>query len=241
MDRKQNIAIIVAGGSGLRMASEKKKQYLLIDEIPILTRTIQRLDQINQIDSIILVIPKEDQTYCQSNIIDPFDFEHPIHIVFGGQTRQDSVFNGLLYINEKKIAKPDAIVLIHDGVRPFVNNKIIANCIQGAKQSGACIPVVKLTDTIKELNQNSLIMKTIDRELLYSAQTPQVFEFNLIFSAFEYAIKNSFTGTDDASILEYVKKPVAVCEGSKLNIKITTPDDLILGSHILNLFNSNHS
>jgi len=235
MDTYQNNVIIVAGGNGSRMAAVKKKQYILIDEIPILTRTLKAFDQANQIDNIILVVPKEDQEYCQLKILNPYNFKHPIHIIQGGKKRQESVFNGLTYLKEQKILKQDAIILIHDGVRPFVKNEIIEKSIQGAKQNGACIPVVKLTDTIKEVTQNSLIMKTLDRENLYSAQTPQAFKFNLIFSAFEHAIKHSFTGTDDASIVEYFGHSVVICEGSKLNIKITTPDDLILGNYILKI------
>ncbi len=233
MDTYQNSVIIVAGGSGLRMASDKKKQYLQIHEIPILTHTLKTFDQTPQINNIILVVPADDQVYCQSKIIDPYNFKHPIHIIAGGEKRQDSVFNGLSFLKKQEKISADAIVLIHDGVRPFVNDEIITRCIQGATQNGACIPVVKLTDTIKEIKQDSMINKTRDREHLCSAQTPQAFKLDLIITAFEYANKNSFTGTDDASIVENFGKPVAVCEGSKLNIKITTPDDLILGNYIL--------
>ncbi len=123
--------------------------------------------------------------------------------------------------------------MIHDGVRPFITNEIIKKSIQGAKQNGACIPVVKITDTIKQVTKNSFIIKTQDRKHLYSAQTPQVFKFDLIYAAFEHAIQRSFNGTDDASLVEFLGKEVAVCEGSKLNVKITTPDDLILGNYIL--------
>ncbi len=236
MNTYQNNVIIVAGGSGLRMASEKKKQYIHIDEIPILTHTLKVFDQVDQIDNIVLVVPKEDQTYCQTNILEPYNFKHAIEIIPGGKKRQDSVFNGLTYLKEQKKINQDAIILIHDGVRPFVNNEIIDKSIQGAQQNGACIPVVKLTDTIKEVSQNSKIIKTRDRENLFSAQTPQSFKFDLIIRAFEHAIENSFIGTDDASIVEYFGKPVKICEGSKLNIKITTPEDLMLASHILHNF-----
>ncbi len=228
----QNNVIIVAGGSGLRMASEKKKQYLLINEIPILTHTLKVFDRVSLFDNIILVVPKEDQIYCQSKILDSYNFKHSIQIVPGGKERQDSVYNGLAYLKGLKIMQ-DSIVLIHDGVRPFVTNEIIKKSIQGAKENGACIPVVKLTDTIKQVSQNSFIMRTQDRKHLYSAQTPQAFKFELIYMAFEHAIENTFTGTDDASLVEFLEKSVAVCEGSKLNIKITTPDDLTLGNYIL--------
>jgi 2-C-methyl-D-erythritol 4-phosphate cytidylyltransferase len=232
MTTYQNNVIIVAGGSGLRMTSEKKKQYLLIDEIPILTHTLKAFDKLGQFDNIILVVPKEDQIYCQSKILDPYSFKHSIQIVPGGKKRQDSVYNGLSYLKGLKIMQ-DSIILIHDGVRPFITNETIEKSIQGAKQNGACIPVVKLTDTIKEVTRNSFIIKTKDRKHLYSAQTPQAFKFNLLYTAFEHAIKSSFTGTDDASLVEFLGKSVAVYEGSKLNIKITTPDDLILGNYIL--------
>ncbi len=240
MDFK-NFVIIVAAGKGLRMGAATKKQYLCLDEIPILTHTIMAFDRSDYIHEIILVIPEKDQNYCQKHIIDPFVFTKNIHITQGGKKREDSVSNGLKMVCGRIESLDKTIVMIHDGVRPFVDNSIIKNCINGAIQYGACIPAVKITDTIKqvysdsEINSDFFIQKTINRESLYSAQTPQTFKLDLILKAFDHAKKNSFSGTDDASLMEYLGHNVYIVKGSKLNIKITTQEDLVLGKYLLAL------
>ena len=240
MDFK-NFVIIVAAGKGLRMGAVTKKQYLCLDEIPILTHTIMAFDRCDYIHEIILVIPEKDQYYCQKYIIDPFVFTKNIHIAQGGKKREDSVFNGLNMVCTRVDSVNKTIVMIHDGVRPFVGESIIKNCINGAIQYGACIPAVKITDTIKqvcsdsEINSGFFIQKTINRESLYSAQTPQAFKLDLILKAFDHAKKNSFSGTDDASFIEYLGHNVYIEKGSKLNMKITTPEDLVLGKYLLAL------
>ncbi len=240
MDFK-NFVIIVAAGKGLRMGAATKKQYLCLDEIPILTHTIMAFGRCDCIHEIILVIPEKDQHYCQEHIIDPFLFTKNIHIAPGGKKREDSVFNGLNMVCERVETVNKTIVMIHDGVRPFVDESIIKNCINGAIQYGACIPAVKITDTIKqvcsdsEINSGHFIQKTINREALYSAQTPQTFKLDLILKAFDHGKKNGFSGTDDASLIEYSGYNVYIAKGSKLNIKITTPEDLVLGKYLLAL------
>jgi len=198
-------------------------------------------DRCDYIYEIIIVVPEKDQHYCQKHIIDPFVFTKNIHITQGGKKREDSVFNGLNMVRGKIESVNNTIVMIHDGVRPFVDDSIIKNCINGAIQYGACIPAVKITDTIKqvssdeEVNSGLFIQKTINRESLYSAQTPQTFKLDLILKAFDHAKKNDFSGTDDASLLEYSGHNVYVAKGSKFNIKITTPEDLVLGKYLLAL------
>ncbi|MEN8210465.1 MAG: 2-C-methyl-D-erythritol 4-phosphate cytidylyltransferase [Thermodesulfobacteriota bacterium] len=237
----KNFAIIVAAGKGLRMGAETKKQYLCLDETPILTHTIMAFDRCDYIHEIILVIPENDKHYCRQNIIDPFVFTKNIHIVKGGKKREDSVSNGLKMVCENIESLDKTIVMIHDGVRPFVDDTIIKKCIDGAIQYGACIPAVKVTDTIKqvssdrEINSGFFIQKTINRESLYSAQTPQTFKLELILKAFDHAKKNGFSGTDDASLIEYSGHNVYIEKGSKINIKITTPEDLVLGEYLLAL------
>jgi len=240
MDFK-NFVIIVAAGKGLRMGAATKKQYLCLDEIPILTHTIMAFDRCDSIHEIILVIPEKDQHYCQKYIIDPFVFTKNIHIAQGGKKREDSVSNGLKMICERIESVNKTIVMIHDGVRPFVDDSIIKNCINGAIQYGACIPAVKITDTIKqvssdkEINAGFFIQKTISRESLYGAQTPQTFKLDFILKAYDHAKKNGFSGTDDASLIEHLGHNVYITKGSNLNIKITTPEDLVLGKYLLAL------
>ncbi len=237
MDFK-NFVIIVAAGKGVRMGSATKKQYLYLDEIPILTHTIMAFDKSEYIYEIIIVVPREDRNYCQKHIIDPFKFKKTIHLIQGGEKRQDSVFNGLNLIQGIVKTVKNTIVMIHDGVRPFVDNDMIKNCINNAVKYGACIPGVQITDTLKLVGSDSFIDKTVNRESYYSAQTPQTFKLNLILQAFDYAIKTKFSGTDDASIAEHAGQNVYIVEGSKLNIKITTPEDLVLGKYLLTLNNS---
>ncbi len=234
----KHFVIIAAAGKGLRMGSEIKKQYLFLDGIPILARTMLAFDKCDHIHEIILVIPKEDKEYCKKYIIGPFEFIKKIHLVQGGEKRQDSVLNGLKFIKNKKIKnkKNKTIVLIHDGVRPFVDQRIIKDCIKNAIKYGACIPGVKITDTIKEVVSGSIIKKTLRRERLYKAQTPQAFKFDLILSAFDHALKTFFSGTDEASIIEHFGARVHIIKGSELNIKITTSEDFVLGKHLCQQF-----
>lgn len=230
----ENFAIIVAAGKGLRMGSNTKKQYLCLDKIPILVRTMMLFDKCELLHEIVLVIPKGDTEYCKNQIIAPFGFTKKVHLVEGGDERQISVFNGLKRVQDRRRPGKETIVLIHDGVRPFAHTDIIKDCIQSAGEHGACIPGVKITDTIKEVSPGLRIKKTVNREFLYKAQTPQAFKLDLILQAFDNAIKTNFSGTDDASIVEHFGHKVVVIKGSKFNIKITTQEDLVFGESLLN-------
>jgi 2-C-methyl-D-erythritol 4-phosphate cytidylyltransferase len=230
-----NFVIIVAAGKGLRMGASIKKQYLCLDKIPILVHTVMVFDKCDDVHEIIIVVPEDDKDYCQTHVINPFEFTKTIHLIQGGKTRQDSVFNGLKKVQGRVNSLKEHIVMIHDGVRPFVDDDMIKNCINGAVKYGACIPAVKLTDTIKQVSSKFKIEKTINRNSLYSAQTPQTFKLNLILNAFDHAEKTKFSGTDDASILENAGDNVHIIEGSRFNIKITTPEDLVLGKYLLTL------
>ena len=233
MDNVKHFAIVVAAGKGLRMGLKSKKQYLYLDKIPILTRTLMVFDRCEQVHEILLVIPEEDEKFCKTNIIDPYGFKKKIHLIEGGNQRQDSVLNALKYMGNKSNLHKDTIVMIHDGVRPFVNQNMIKDAIRTASECGACIPAVKITDTIKEVTGGAVIQKTIDRENLYKAQTPQTFKLDLILRAVEHAVKTSFKGTDDASLVENMGHKVNIIQGSELNIKLTVPEDLVLGKHLL--------
>jgi 2-C-methyl-D-erythritol 4-phosphate cytidylyltransferase len=225
--------IIVAGGKGLRMGATQKKQYLSLNNIPILTRTVMKFDCCSNVSEIILVVPPEDKIYCKKYIIDPFGFKKSVYLTHGGQTRQDSVFNGLKLVDRMAESSEQTIVMIHDGVRPFIDESIINDCIHTAVEFGACIPAVKITDTVKLADTKACIQKTVKRDDLYSAQTPQTFKLDLILGAFDHALETNFSGTDDASLMEHSGHKVYIVKGSKYNIKITTPDDLVLGKYLL--------
>lgn len=233
MNQLESYAIVVSAGKGLRMGSKIKKQYLCLDGIPILSRTLMAFDKTDLTHDIILVVPKEDEAYCKTHILDPYGFKKKIHLVEGGKERQDSVLNGLKYIQDRLNPDKDAIVMIHDGVRPFVDQRMIEDCIHYAIEYGACVPGVKITDTVKEVFPDRVVHKTLNRENLYLAQTPQGFRLSLIMPAFDHAMKTRFSGTDDASLVEHSGHKVKMIKGSELNIKITKPEDLALGEYFL--------
>ncbi len=225
--------IIVAAGSGRRMKSKTKKQYLCLDGIPVLARTLMAVDACAVVNEVVLVISGEDRAYCEEQIVAPYGFRKTIHLVDGGCERQDSVFKGLEKVAALSDAPDQTLVLIHDGVRPFVDASLINACITAAAADGACVPALAVTDTLKQVDVSLRVEKTIPRQRLYSVQTPQVFAFDLIWKAFAHAWKTSFYGTDDASLVEHYGQAVTVVHGSKYNIKLTTPEDLELGQWLI--------
>lgn len=215
------------------MGGKLKKQYLMLGDVPVLSRTLMKFEACQFVDEIILVVPREDRKYCLEHIISPFNINKPLHVVDGGKERQDSVYNGLKKSRELAAKDENTIVLIHDGVRPFIEEKIIIDCIEKAVKHGGCIPGIRITDTVKRVGHDSQVTETMNREYLCVVQTPQTFKLELILSAYEYGYKTFFSGTDDASFVEHLGERVHVTAGSKFNIKLTTSDDLILGEQIL--------
>nr|NJM01130.1 2-C-methyl-D-erythritol 4-phosphate cytidylyltransferase [Desulfobacula sp.] len=211
------------------MGSDIKKQYMLLKGIPILTRTVMAFYAIEDIQKIVLVVPKDDLEYCSSKILYPYGLIHRVHLVAGGDQRQESVFNGLKYLRNTLELQDDAVVLIHDGVRPFVSRRIILECVGNVAPSCACVPAIGIFDTVKRVLPDLTIQKTISRENLFLIQTPQCFYLKPVCEAFDHAIKTNFFGTDDASVFEHFGGKVKIIKGSKINIKITTPEDLDIG------------
>ena len=217
--------LIVAAGKGLRMGSELKKQYLPLDNIPILSHTLIKFEQYYKPHKIILVVPINDIKYCKKSILKPLGMEKKVIIVPGGKKRQQSVLNGINMIKTLTDNYNKDIVLIHDGVRPFIDDYLIDQCIKGAVEFGACIPAIKVVDTLKIVN-NNVVTKTLNRDYIYQIQTPQAFLLKIIVDAMEYAEKKKFSGTDEASIVEFFGHKVVITTGSKRNIKITTKEDI---------------
>lgn len=222
-------AIIVAGGQGLRMRIPLRKQYLELDGIPVLAHTLKTFDACPLISDICLVIPKEDHDFCLKCIVAPLFPSKPVRLVSGGNERQQSVYNGLRSLD----LKPDDVVVIHDGVRPFVTEQHIRDCIDSARECGAAILAVPVSDTLKVADGHGMIEKTIDRHRIWAAQTPQAFVFELICEAHESAIRNHWIGTDDASLVESLGKKVKLIQGSRNNLKITTQEDVVLAKNLL--------
>ncbi len=222
-------AIIVAAGKGIRMNDKLRKQYILLAGRPILVYSVLAFDACDLIDCIILVVPKKDIDYCWKDIVVPLNLCKKINLVPGGEKRQDSVYNGLMAV-DKDAAE---IVVIHDGVRPFVSQDQVAACITGAKDYGACILAIHADDTLKQVDRSGFICNTLERDDILLAQTPQAFQYDLIIKAHENARREGFTGTDDASLVERLGENIKIIYGSKQNIKITNREDLVFATALI--------
>ncbi|WP_319525068.1 2-C-methyl-D-erythritol 4-phosphate cytidylyltransferase [uncultured Desulfosarcina sp.] len=221
-------AVIVAGGSGSRMQAPVKKQYLQLDGIPILSRTLMAFDGCSDLERIVLVLPEPDLERFRKEILLPLKLTHDVRLAVGGEDRQASVRNGL-----EEAGPSEGVVMIHDGVRPFVRAGLIRVCIAGAKATGACVPVIAATDTVKQVDDSGFIVCTLDRDIIRLAQTPQVFGTGLIRQAHQRALVNGFAATDDASVAEFAGERVHTVPGDPDNIKITHPQDLAIAGAIL--------
>lgn len=223
------IALLPAAGFGSRMQSTGiSKQYLLLGDRPILAHTLAHFDRHPQIDRIVITVPAADIDYCHTDIVLRYGFRKVAQLAPGGAERQDSVRNGL----EACAGTDDDMVLIHDGVRPFVSAAMISTAITAARECGACVVGMPVKDTVKRV-RNGLVVDTPERSSLWVAQTPQAFCFPLIRAAHADAKAAGFLGTDDASLVERLGHPVAMVAGDYRNIKITTPDDLLVARGFL--------
>ncbi|MBC8284209.1 MAG: 2-C-methyl-D-erythritol 4-phosphate cytidylyltransferase [Nitrospinae bacterium] len=214
-------AVVPAGGLGTRMGGAVPKQFQNLDGKPILYYTLKTMQDCGLISELILVVPeKEYDNACTDWLGKP---EIVTKIVIGGEKRQDSVYNGFC-----EVTPETDIVLVHDGVRPFLSHKMILETINAAKEFGAAITAIPVNDTIKRVDASGLVSQTVDRENLWRVQTPQAFQFKVLQEAFKKANSEKFYGTDEGTLIEHLGKPVKVVEGSEKNIKITRPEDLEL-------------
>lgn len=222
----KHIAIIMAAGSGKRMGSDRPKQYLEIDGYPILYYSIKAFEDAF-FDEIILVTRNSDIDYCKKEIVDKYGFTKVSSVVSGGEERSDSVYNGLLAVSDK-----DCFVYIHDGARPFVDADVLERTKAKVEAFDACVVAVPAIDTIKMADKDGIVGKTLDRTVLWAAQTPQAFRYSVVMEAFSLYKKEKekdpdIKVTDDASVVEiYGSVPVRIVEGNYKNKKITTPEDL---------------
>lgn len=217
-------ALILAAGSGKRMNNARPKQYLDLAGLPVLSRTLMVFDDHPAVNLIFLVVAPAEIPYCRRHILSNVPWKTEIMLVPGGKHRQDSVYEGIKAAERR--AGDHEIVLVHDGVRPFVSGEMITECIDCAAKSGACILGVPASDTLKQADARGRITGTISRKNVWMAQTPQAFFLKRIKAALENAIQKGLLATDDAAVLESYGTPVQILPGSKTNIKITTPEDL---------------
>lgn len=221
-------AVIAAAGRGLRMGRKTPKQFLEIAGKPILHHTLAKVCEASFLEGIFLVVPEDylgESRELVRRVMEAAPGGRgrksvPIRVIAGGPKRQDSVFNAL-----GALPPEVAWVLIHDGVRPFVSLRLLEETWSTAQRSGAAITAVSSTDTVKRVRQGQ-VMETLAREEIWLVQTPQVFRRDLLLEAYQAARRNGWIATDDAALIERLGRTVAVVEGERTNIKVTTPADM---------------
>lgn len=226
--RKRCGAVVLAAGAGKRMNSDTKKQFLLIENKPVIYYSL-KVFQESFVDEIVLVVSKEDVDYCRKEIAEKYHFSKIKTITEGGKERYHSVAAGIKCLTDCDY------VFIHDGARPMLTDEILHRSYRGVEESGACVVGMPVKDTIKIADENGYVVQTPDRNCTWMIQTPQVFSYPLIRKAYDRLLEEEerlkeqgIHITDDAMVVELLTEhPVKLVEGSYENIKITTPDDLL--------------
>jgi 2-C-methyl-D-erythritol 4-phosphate cytidylyltransferase len=215
-------ALILAGGKGLRMGADLPKQFLPLAGKPVLMHTLEAFHQADPTTELILVLPNEHQAFwAELRTKHGFTLKHVV--ATGGNVRFDSVRNGLQFVLE------ESLVAVHDGVRPLVNPALIQKCFEAAAEKGAVIPVFELTESIRRIEGDRSYAE--DRSRFRSVQTPQTFRSDILKKAYEQSYQDVFT--DDASVVEAAGFEITLVEGHRENIKITTPQDLLLAEQLV--------
>jgi 2-C-methyl-D-erythritol 4-phosphate cytidylyltransferase len=223
------IALIPAAGMGKRMQAGINKQYLQIGGMPIVARTIAVFEDLAFVDDIYVITPEQEIPFCRTEVVERHGFTKVRAIVPGGKERQNSVLNGLRAIDG---TDENAVILIHDGVRPFITRHILEHAVVTAREFDGALVAVPVKDTVKVVH-DGIIRDTPPRETIWLAQTPQAFRYSIIRAAHEIADAEGFLGTDDASLVERMGNEVHIVLGDYRNIKITTPEDLLLAEAFL--------
>jgi len=218
-------AIIPAAGRGKRIGALVPKQFLEIQGKPLLHHTLTVFTSCKLIDYVVLVMPRTDVDEMGEDWLNKYEIVRKV--VVGGEQRQDSVYNGFNSLEEGT-----DIVVVHDGVRPFTTPQMITATVEAAQQHGAAITAIPVSDTVKQA-ADGFVKQTVPRDGLWRVQTPQAFQCGLLQQAFKKAKKDSYYGTDEGSLVEYLGERVKIVPGSELNIKITRKEDLVLGESLL--------
>ncbi|TLY21838.1 MAG: 2-C-methyl-D-erythritol 4-phosphate cytidylyltransferase [Nitrospirae bacterium] len=222
------VAVIPAGGTGMRMGADVPKQFLPLGGVPMVLHSLRAFDRAPSVDAVILVVPREERQRALTDVIERYSVKKVQKVVAGGETRQQSVHNGL------KETGPDVeIVVVHDAVRPFVTEDLIEQSIEAARKGGAVIVAVPMKDTPKLAGPDRQVQRTLDRDDLWLAQTPQTFRRDLLLEAYEKAAIERLQATDDAALVERLGHKVGIVAGTWENIKITSPEDLVIAEAIL--------
>lgn len=215
-------ALIPAAGEGRRMGGTTPKQFLQVGGREILARTLEVFEQCAAIAEIWVIVAAEQHALCQETIVQRYEFRKVRGVVAGGATRQESVWRGL-----QQVAETVELVVVHDGVRPLVTERLVQQTLASASRHGAAIAAVPLKDTLKRVSEAGEVESTVPRERLWRVQTPQTFRHTLLRTAFQHAWRHGLQATDEAGLIEALGHPVQVVPSYEHNVKITTPDDLI--------------
>lgn len=232
--KRRTAAVVLAAGSGRRMESSIKKQYMLIKDKPVLYYSLKAFQE-SFVDEIILVVSAGDIPYCQKEIVERYGFSKVKGVVEGGKERYHSVALGL------QCLKNCDYVYIHDGARPMLTEEILLRLWQSVQKTGACVAGMPVKDTIKLVDENEMVFSTPERKRVWQVQTPQVFSYDLISEAYDRLLaaekellQKGIMVTDDAMVVEMLTEhPVKLVEGSYENIKITTPEDIPIAERFL--------
>lgn len=232
MKKEKNTAIVLAAGQGKRMHSKIQKQFLEIGGKPVLYYSLRCFQDSPLIDDIILVTGEDALACCRSEIVDRYGFTKVSRIVQGGKERYDSVYAGLLACEDTDY------VLIHDGARPFITEEILRRGMEGVKETGACVIGMPSKDTVKLSDAAGFVSETPDRKTVWTIQTPQIFSYNLIKSVHDSIRRKDMSQiTDDAMVVEQESGTrIRLVEGSYMNLKITTPEDLNVAEIFLQIY-----
>lgn len=223
-------AVIPAAGAGIRMGTSRPKQFLELQGMPIVARTLGVFESCAAVGDVVLVVPEPEIENCKKGILEKFGFSKVSKVVAGGKRRQDSVRLGL-----EACAEGCDIVVVHDGVRPLVRADLIERAVMGALRHGAVIAALPAKETIKEVDRLGMVRKTLDRSLLWLVQTPQAFRVRDLVEAHRIAVREEWEEmTDDSLLVERMGWEVAVIEGDEENIKVTTPHDLEIAEFFFN-------
>lgn len=219
--------VIPAAGQSTRIGGPVSKQFMSIGGLPVLVHTLSVFQAIDQITDIFVVCKDREVTDCR-NLLKQFQLDKVKDVVIGGNTRQESVYNGI-----GQVTAESSIIVVHDGARPFVTQDIVCRCIEAARLHGAACAAVRVKDTVKLGSEDAFVTETLERSLVWSIQTPQAFDSKLLQRAHREAREIGFLGTDDCMLVERLGHRVKLVEGAYDNIKITTADDFVIGESIL--------
>lgn len=222
------IALIPAAGIGRRMGGGVEKQFLQLGGKPLLAHTLARFEETPGVQGVVVIVPPGREEFCRREVVGRERFRKVWQIVVGAATRQGSVGAGFRCVGEDV-----DIVVVHDGARPFVSPALIQASIDAAAREGSAIVAIPESDTLKRVSPAGVIVETLDRQDLWRAQTPQAFRREILREALEHAERLSIVGTDEASLVEALSRPVQIVPGSSWNLKITSPDDLVLAELLL--------